>query len=247
MIELTPQTPQGLKRYTAQAMNVTGSLLSPEETAAAFTQQNGPGCRTSTPVLMVLLFGFALLLVATVAGFFRGDGLLIIGGQCGIFLGVPVFIGYGWWQATQRNKAWQAETLATMDFPRVAASAVAPPLGAELEVRFEQAVKRPVTVDTVQVQVVMVESARYTRGTDTYTDTRHIVKDEGWRSGLTAAAGETLAAAFKLSVPDGPHSHPSWDGGNNRIKWQVQLQVTYAAGTKPQQLKMDYILDVKPG
>ncbi len=246
MIELTPYTAQSVKRYENHEGPVTESLLSPEETVSAFAAESGPGCRVSMITAVVIAVMFLLLFTAGGFAVYTDSGGLLTGAICGFFVLLALLLGFGIWRSIQRTNAWKKAVAKVMDFPVVSAPSVTNPVGGALPVRFEQHVKVPVTVDTVQLQLVMTESATYTSGTDTYTDTRDIVQDEDWHSGLSGEIGETIQQAFTLKIPNSPHTLHSWSGGNNKIIWRVRLNVTYVEGTTPESLNMDYLLDVLP-
>jgi hypothetical protein len=247
MIELTPFTLQSQKRLEAHTGPITEALLSPEEIEQAFSTKNGPGCRV--PMAVSLGVGLTSMLLLFGGGFalFTGTGeAWLVPVICGFLLLLTGLVVYGAIRGQRQNEAWREKIRNSIGFPIVSAEAVMNPIGGELSLHFEQHPKQPLTLDTVQFQLVMHEGATYTSGTDTYTARREMIEDEDWHRGLSGGADQSIQYDFTLSIPNNPHTHPSWDGGNNRIRWRLRMNITYAEGSDPAKLEIEYLLAVTP-
>jgi len=120
--------------------------------------------------------------------------------------------------------------------PYVRAMKVTPPeatlssdllrLGETFTFRFHQVFKGELTVDGGEVVWLMRESATYTRGTDTYTDTQEFVKRMVPIVGRTYRSGETLQIDETFAVPaDAMHT---FSAKNNKITWLVRVNIRIA-------------------
>jgi hypothetical protein len=75
------------------------------------------------------------------------------------------------------------------------------------------------SIRSLKLSLKGVEEARYTRGTDTHTDTAVFLEEVCYE---TQDQNEIASGQAEIRIPtDTMHS---FSGGNNRIKWQVQLQ-----------------------
>lgn len=99
-------------------------------------------------------------------------------------------------------------------------------LGETFTFRMHQAFKGELTLDGGEVQFLMRESATYTRGTDTYTDTHEVVQRTVVVPGQTFRAGENLRIEETFRVPDA--AMHTFRGNKNKIEWLVKVELRYA-------------------
>ena len=111
--------------------------------------------------------------------------------------------------------------------PLISVATTRLPVGGRFVVAYEQTWKRAAEVNRIVVQLVLRETVRYTRGTDTDTDTHDDVVQELVTEGRRFEAGEVFRNEYALRIPeDGMHTFtPSWD---NRIEWFVRVSVDIA-------------------
>lgn len=88
---------------------------------------------------------------------------------------------------------------------------------------FRQMAKRDVTVTSLSFQLIMRESARYTRGTDTTTVTHDHVIEEYEQLGQHYLAGMTIHEERTLHIP--PGAMHTFSAKDNHIRWFVIIKV----------------------
>jgi len=99
-------------------------------------------------------------------------------------------------------------------------------LGEPFTFRLHQVFKGELTLDGGEVKFLMRESATYTRGTDTYTDTHEVVQRTVGVPGRVFRAGENLRIEETFQVPvSGMHT---FRGNKNKIEWLVKVELRYA-------------------
>lgn len=100
-------------------------------------------------------------------------------------------------------------------------------LGESFEVEFRQLAKRPVHIEQVVVKLVCRESATYTRGTDTTTDSHDVHENEQETSqDIQADSAHPIQGTLEFQIPaDGMHT---FEAPRNRIDWLLEVHTAIA-------------------
>ena len=112
---------------------------------------------------------------------------------------------------------------ATMELPRIIATDTRLRRGDEIDITYRQRFKKDVEITLLQVQLIKQEWVRYTRGTDTTTQTRNIPLSEDWVEKVPVAEGQTYHNTFRLRVPD--DAMHSFDASNNKVRWHIHVEL----------------------
>jgi hypothetical protein len=120
--------------------------------------------------------------------------------------------------------------------PAAARLAVAPPqisltkqavrVGEGFGLTFQQAFKRSTEVQQAEIKFVLRETARYRRGTDTYTVKHEHLIDSTLLPPRRYEAGETLTDSHTFTVPAG--GMHTFQAGNNRLDWLLIVKLVMA-------------------
>jgi hypothetical protein len=215
MIELGPY--QG-----ADATNVVGMISQAAETekqrsvmatTSKFMQQGKVARRIAMPYII----GWSVIAVAITLFLMSIHGAFVVL-MC--FVGMFGYVGVGILAAQQ----WQGQISKMMDFPTMLASNDHPKVLESIDVTYRHTFHKDTTIETLKIQLVLREWVRYTRGTDTHTETRDIVMDEASIDMEQVRAGQTVEKSFTLTIPE--HAYPTWImAANNKLTWMIKLDV----------------------
>lgn len=211
MIELLPQTP-----------NLSETLFTHEDTPPAVRElvDNVSRFVRQGPVFRKIFVPLAIAWTFFGCGplFLLSDvipGSLCVAVPLGLFGYFAMFAVGGWY--------WGRLVKRFIDLPtvKVADDHLAP--GETIEVQCIQPIKRDVTIDSYTVRLVLQEWVRYTRGTDTSTDTHDIVIDTWEQVNYPASRGETLDLTMSFDLP--PDAIHTWGDSNNRLTWLITVEI----------------------
>jgi len=106
--------------------------------------------------------------------------------------------------------------------PEISISSSRLRVGEEFSVSYRQEWKRGADVDRVLFQLVLLETVRYSEGTETVTDTHDNVIQHFESTGRHFGAGEMINDRYAFRIPEaGMHTFtPSED---NRIEWFIRV------------------------
>jgi hypothetical protein len=161
----------------------------------------------------------------------RGGGAMALFGLPFIAIGVFLLIG-GMWRKIAGVKI--APPVLEVSNPN-------PYLGETIRVRWALRFRVKTMLHEGRVELVFRESASYTQGTDTRTDTHESVKEFFELPIGEMVAGQVVQGQTDYTIPaDGMHS---FHAENNRLEWLLRVRMN--ASEWPD-LEEEYALDVKP-
>lgn len=225
--QLAPSAPAGLAGYRESAPRARSAaeVYAPVLASAPLPKVRAELGRSLAVALgvepvsgVVFTFAFcALWLGGTVPAMVVALRAGSFGGAAFMLLFVAVGVGILW--------AGASKLLARTKLPRVEVDAEPAYLGDDLVVRVEQ--RGPASVRRLQVDVECRETARYTVGTDTRTDTSDV-----WAASIYDEApgeivrGDGVVVEGRVTLPAGlPHS---FKAPNNAIEWSVRVRADIA-------------------
>jgi hypothetical protein len=168
--------------------------------------------------LAALLSGFLFLLVSPVW----------LGSDNPTIIAVPAFVAFAIIGLVLIGKGLQpAVARMRVGAPDVAISNTMLGVGEEFSVTYRQAWKRATDVNRILFRLVLRESVRYSRGTETVTETHDNVVQRFEIPGRHFEAGEAINDHVVLRIPE-TGMHTFLPSGDNRIQWFVQLSVEMA-------------------
>lgn len=168
--------------------------------------------------LASLLGGFLFLLVSPVW----------LGSDNHPIIAVPSFVAFAIIGLVLIGKGLQpAVARMRVGAPDMAISNTMLRVGEEFSVTYRQAWKRATDVNRILFRLVLRESVRYSRGTETVTETHDNVVQRFEIPGRHFEAGETVNDHVVLRIPE-TGMHTFLPSGDNRIQWFVQLSVEMA-------------------
>jgi hypothetical protein len=129
-----------------------------------------------------------------------------------------VLIGKGLQPAVARMRVGEPDMAISNTMLRV---------GEEFSVTYRQAWKRAADVNRILFKLVLRETVRYSRGTETVTETHDNVVQHFEIPGRHFEAGETINDHIILRIPE-TGMHTFLPSGDNRIQWFVQVSVEMA-------------------
>lgn len=183
------------------------------ETVGLFAKQKGMFRRILAPV-----WGTWAALIITIVLYRVADfGAVIFSLMCVVMPGALVlYAASAVW--------WRRQLGAMMDLPTIHATSDVLQRGDPLDIEYRQHFKKATEIESLRVQLTLREWVRYTQGTSTHTDTRHIVMDEDWIDMQAVSAGEDFTHTFKLRVPD--NAMHTWEtASDNKITWHVVVEL----------------------
>jgi len=125
--------------------------------------------------------------------------------------------GFAWWWMGKRHFGPVEFTLSAYEVRR----------GDRLQVQYRQGVRSNITIPQYALRLVLRETVRYTRGTDTVTEHyEHVVSRVDFE-GKTLVAGEQLAEDVAFEIPAG--AMHSFDQPNNKLRWYVVAEIRLAS------------------
>jgi hypothetical protein len=95
--------------------------------------------------------------------------------------------------------------------------------GEQFVLSYQQDFRSPVEVNQAMIRLVLRESARYRRGTNTYTATHEHVIHEFQLPAKRYEAGESLSDRHTLEIP--PDAMHSFEASNNKLLWLITVHV----------------------
>ena len=180
-----------------------------QELRPASSQRYGRGCL----VFFALIWtGFALFW--TLMAFRSGGGFvpLLVGGLFTL-LGIGMMVG----------AFWRTIAGAKVAPPRLTVSTTTLRPGEEFSVQYDQSFRMASEVMDNRVDLVFRESATYTQGTDTRTDTHDEIVDFFEGPIQRYEAGESMQERSKFQIPsDAMHT---FVGSNNKLQWLIRVRV----------------------
>jgi hypothetical protein len=100
-------------------------------------------------------------------------------------------------------------------------------VGEEFSVSYRQTWKRAADVNRVVLQLVLRETVRYTRGTETVTENHDEIVQAFESPGRHFRAGEMINDHPSFRIPE-TGMHTFTPSGDNRIEWFVKVSVEIA-------------------
>jgi hypothetical protein len=165
-----------------------------------------------------LLVGFLFLVVSPVW----------LGSDNPPIIAVPAFVAFAITGLVLIGKGLQpAVARMRVGAPDMAISNTMLRVGEEFSVTYRQAWKRATDVNRILFRLVLRETVRYSRGTETVTETHDNVLQHFEIPGRHVEAGETINDHVVLRIPE-TGMHTFLPSGDNRIQWFVQLSVEMA-------------------
>lgn len=104
--------------------------------------------------------------------------------------------------------------------------AVHPPqarVGDQVKMSYQQAFKKDMQIHKLSFQLILKETARYRRGTNTYTVTHEHVIDEFGYGQRSIRRGEVVADEWQLQIP--MQGVPTFKGRNNQLQWYIKVHI----------------------
>lgn len=114
-------------------------------------------------------------------------------------------------------------------------------VGESFGLTFVQTFKRATDVQQAEIKLVLRETARYRRGTDTYTVKHEHLIDNIQLPPRRYEAGETLTDSHTFTVPSG--GMHTFEATNNRLDWLLVVKLVMAGWPD---FAEDYALTVIP-
>ncbi len=188
------------------------------------------GCLVGFAVVWTAFSLFFLVMALRDAGSGPGFfGALFILPFLAIGIGLLCF---GLAPAFRALKVSPPEVLVTSDMLR---------LGEPFTFTLRQEFKAPLHVESARADLVLRESASYTRGTDRYTDTHEQILGSAYAPAREYRAGERLELSETFTIPaNGMHT---FQGKNNKIEYFIKVSIIIA---KWPDVKEDYPVVVVP-
>jgi hypothetical protein len=119
--------------------------------------------------------------------------------------------------------SWRTFAGIRLESPSLTLSSSAVHVGETFSAMYDQRFKGGVDVQEIGVELVFRESATYTRGTDTHTDTHEVVLDAVKSPGRTFQPSETFHQTYRFTIPySGMHS---FDAFHNKLQWFIRVHV----------------------
>jgi hypothetical protein len=168
----------------------------------------GRGC-----ILLFALFWLAFSLLWTFLAWRGGGGFGWLFGVPFIAIGLLLFVG----------SLWRTFAAVRVAPPKISMSKTRLRPGESFNVAYVQRFRLPTVLQDCRIELVFRESATYTQGTDTRTDTHELV--EGFFDGPVGQfeAGAEVRRDGTLQIPaDAMHT---FEARNNKLQWFVRVHV----------------------
>jgi hypothetical protein len=118
---------------------------------------------------------------------------------------------------------WRRFAVFKVGKPELSLSKMILRLGDAVSVSYDQTFNRVSDVQHINVDLVFRESATYTRGTDTTTDTHEKIIDTYESPGRLFQAGETFQQDYTFTIPaDAMHTFLA---EHNKLQWFIRLWI----------------------
>lgn len=180
-----------------------------EQSSSSWMRQ---GC-----LLFFGLFWTGFSSIFLIVGLVNGEWAFIGIGGLFVLIGL-VILGYGLMQLLTRYLVGKPEiTLSNQHQLRV---------GEKLTVTWHHSFRRSVTVEKLQVQLILREIATYQQGTDTKTVTYNDVIDVYEEPGYDYSGGEMIQGGYDFVIPT--NSMHTFKVRRNEIKWILQFKLDVA-------------------
>ncbi len=104
--------------------------------------------------------------------------------------------------------------------------AIYPPqarVGEQVKMTYQQTFKKNLEIEKLSFQLVLRETAKYRRGTDTYTVKHEHPLDEFGYSARTVRKGEVISDEWQLQIPS--YGVPTFKANNNRLEYYVKVHI----------------------
>lgn len=104
--------------------------------------------------------------------------------------------------------------------------AIYPPqarIGERLKMSYQQTFKKNLEIEKLSFQLVLRETARYRRGTNTYTVKHEHPIDEFGYAARSVRSGEVINDEWQLQIPS--YGVPTFKATNNRLEWYVKVHI----------------------
>ncbi|MBI5303727.1 MAG: hypothetical protein HY868_16445 [Chloroflexi bacterium] len=186
-------------------------------------QNLGRGC--------LLVFAIFWTLISCVIGAMSAGGAILawsVSERSGFewFMLFPVifslpFIGVGIFLLTVALRPFIAGT--RLEKAEITVSTTTPRIGDEVTLTYSQVFKRATEVESIQFKWLLRETARYRRGTNTYTVTHDKVAQEFSYPARRYEASERLNVRRDLVVPD--DAMHTFLATNNKLQWFIQATI----------------------
>ena len=122
--------------------------------------------------------------------------------------------------------------------------AITPPqarVGERIKMSYQQSFKKDMQVEKLSFQLVLRETARYRRGTNTYTVKHEHPIDEFGYSARSIQRGEMITDEWQLQIP--AYGVPTFKATNNRLEWYVKVHIDIKGWLN---FKREYEISVLP-
>ena len=103
--------------------------------------------------------------------------------------------------------------------PEITISTTTPRVGDRIDFRYYQTFSRATEVEQIKFTLVFRETARYRRGTNTYTATQNKVVQEFEYPARRYETGESINVSRELTIPD--DAMHTFLGTNNKLQWFI--------------------------
>lgn len=180
-----------------------------QELKPAPSQRIGRGCLV---VFALLWTGFSIFwtLMAVQS---NGGIVFLIVGSLFTLLGVGMLVG----------AFWRSIAGAKVAPPKLIVSQTKLRTGESFSIQYHQSFRMASEVLDNRVELVFRESATYTQGTDTHTDTHEVIVDFFEGPIKRYEAGESIQEGSSFEIPlDAMHS---FAGQNNKLQWFIRAKV----------------------